>query len=186
MIWFTSDFHFCHNKPFLYEPRGFTTVAEMNEAIVRNYNDVVHPNDEVYVLGDIMLNNNEEGARLLKSLKGNIHIILGNHDTDNRQELYNTCWNVVEVCHATTLKFEGYHFYLSHYPALTSNWDLDKPLKARLISLCGHSHTKDPFLHWPQGCIYHVELDAHHNYPVDIHQILDNILEKMSNENLTI
>ena len=30
-IWFTSDTHFFHNKNFVYEPRGFTSVEEMNK-----------------------------------------------------------------------------------------------------------------------------------------------------------
>ena len=32
-VWITSDTHFCHSKPFLYEPRGFSSVEEMNEEI---------------------------------------------------------------------------------------------------------------------------------------------------------
>lgn len=31
-IWLTSDFHFCHNKEFLYAPRNFNGVWEMNSA----------------------------------------------------------------------------------------------------------------------------------------------------------
>ena len=32
-IWFTSDLHFCHDRDFIYGPRGFKSVQEMNEAI---------------------------------------------------------------------------------------------------------------------------------------------------------
>lgn len=55
-IWFTSDTHFCHDRGFLYEPRGFTNVEDMNEAIVQRWNSVVAPEDTVYHLGDAMLN----------------------------------------------------------------------------------------------------------------------------------
>ena len=34
-IWLTSDLHFCHNRDFIYEPRGFASVHEMNEAIIK-------------------------------------------------------------------------------------------------------------------------------------------------------
>ena len=36
MIYLTSDTHFCHNKDFLYEPRGFQSIEEHDEAIVKN------------------------------------------------------------------------------------------------------------------------------------------------------
>ena len=53
-IWFTSDTHFFHNKNFVYEPRGFTSVEEMNEEIVKRWNEKVGPNDIIYLLGDII------------------------------------------------------------------------------------------------------------------------------------
>lgn len=174
-IWLTSDTHFCHNKEFLYRPRGFTNVWDMNEAIVNNWNEVVNPNDTVYLLGDVMLNDNETGLKLLKQLKGNIHIILGNHDTNTRIALYRECWNVREVTRAAQIKYNGYHFFLSHYPCLTSNFDNDKPLKQRLISICGHSHTQDPFADWKNNPIFHCELDSNNCYPWS----LDDIIQKI-------
>ena len=46
-IWLISDTHFNHNQPFLYEPRGFATVEEMNEAIIERWNSLVKPEDTV-------------------------------------------------------------------------------------------------------------------------------------------
>lgn len=76
MIYLTSDTHFCHNKDFLYEPRGFQSIEEHDEAIVKNWNSIVTPDDEVYHLGDVMLNDNTKGLGYLKQLNGKIHIIL--------------------------------------------------------------------------------------------------------------
>jgi len=73
------------------------------------------------------------------------------------------------------IKINGYHFYLSHYPTITSNYDDDKPLNRRVISLCGHSHTNNRFQDMDKGLIYHVELDAHNNYPVDVETIIKDI-----------
>lgn len=171
-VFVTSDWHFCHNRDFLYQPRGYNNVYEMNKELVSKYNTVVSSEDDVYCLGDCMLNDNEEGLYLIKQLKGNIHIIRGNHDTDTRMELYKDCWNVVEVCEGKFLNYKGYHFYLSHYPTLTSNYDMQKPLKARAISLCGHTHTQDRFLDMDKGLIYHCEVDAHQGVPAN----LDNII----------
>jgi len=174
-IFVTSDLHFCHNKEFIYAPRGFQNVQEMNKIIISNWNSVITPDDDIYVLGDIMLNDDAEGLRCLKSLKGNIHIIRGNHDSTSRMDLYKSCYNVVEVCEGKFLNYKGYHFYLSHYPCLSSNFDEDKPLNRRMINLCGHYHTQDPWINMDKGLIYHCELDAHNNTPIDIDVIIIDI-----------
>lgn len=178
-IWLTSDLHFCHNRDFLYGPRGFGKVEDMNTAIVKNWNEQVSPDDDVYVLGDLMLNDNEQGLKLLKSLKGNIHVILGNHDTDARVDLYQNTYNVVEVEYGLPFKYDGYRFFLSHYPTLCTNGDSDKPLNKRVINLCGHSHTKDKFMDFDKGLIYHVELDAHDMKLVDIDTVINDIKQKL-------
>ena len=173
-IYFTSDFHFMHDKDFIYEPRGFSSVHEMNETIIKNFNEVMDWTDTLYILGDCFLNDNEEGMKLMRRVSGNKqHIIWGNHDTDTRKLLMlNEGWDGE---YAAILNYKGYHFYLSHYPTITSNYDVDKPLKRRVINLCGHTHTQDKFSDMDKGLIYHVELDAHNNYPVLIDDIIEDI-----------
>ena len=180
-IYFTSDWHFCHDRQFIWGPRGFTSVSEMNKAIITRHNELVSVNDDVYMLGDAMLNDNEKGIWLIKQLKGNIHIICGNHDTDARRALYTNCSNVVEVVDAKKLKYNGYHFFLSHYPCLCANHDNGRSLKKQCISLCGHTHTKDRFADWDKGLIYHVEVDAHNYYPVSIEEIIMDCEKKYKN-----
>lgn len=175
MIYFTSDLHFNHDREFVYAPRGFSSVHEMNNAIINRWNSLVNMEDEVYILGDVMLGDNESAIKMFKNLKGSIHIIRGNHDTNTRMDLYNDCYNVVEVTEGQYLKIEGQNFYLCHYPTMTSNLDSDKPLKTRLISLAGHCHTKNKFKDMDKGLIYHVEVDAHNNKPVSIDTILEDI-----------
>lgn len=174
MIWLTSDWHFCHNKSFLYEPRGFANVEEMNKAIITNHNSVVNYEDDVYCLGDCVMNNIEEGLRCIKQLKGKIHIIRGNHDTDNKIEEYAKCFNVVEICDIKIIKLsKTKRFYLSHYPTLTGNFDFDK---MPVWNLSGHTHSKEKFLSVKNNySIYNVALDAHNNYPVSIEQIVNDI-----------
>ena len=177
-VFMTSDLHLCHDREFLYKPRGFNTIWEMNETIVNNWNSIVNMGDQIYVLGDLMLNDNDTGIKLIKQLKGDIHIIRGNHDTDTRMQLYNDCYNIVEITEGQFFKYDKYHFYLSHYPCIVSNYDADKPLKARTISLCGHSHTKDKFQDIDKGLIFHVELDTNNCYP----WLLDDIIEDIKNK----
>lgn len=183
MIYLTSDLHLGHHQPFLYEPRGFKTIEEHDQQIVKNWNEVIKENDEVYCLGDIMLNDNKNGINLWNQLNGQKRIILGNHDTDSRIELLSDCCNTTILGYANVLKYQGYHFYLSHYPAIVSNYDANKPLKIRTINLCGHTHTKDKFSDIDKGLIYHCELDAHNNYPKPIDEIIQDIKEYLNNEN---
>lgn len=181
-IYVTSDWHFCHSQPFLYEPRGFKNQYEMNAAIIERHNAIVQADDEVYALGDCILNDNEEGIKCIKQLKGRIHIIRGNHCTDARIALYKSCPNVVEVCDAKFLKVDKQNFFLSHYPCLTSNFDEEKPLNRRIISLAGHYHTKDKWIDFNKGLIYHVEMDAHDCKPVNIRNIITEIKEHLKGE----
>jgi calcineurin-like phosphoesterase family protein len=179
-IFLTSDTHFGHNKPFVWEERGFSSVEEMNYRIIQNWNNIVSSEDTVYHLGDVMLGDTNKGIYCLEQLNGKIHIVWGNHCTNTRKELYKTCHNVIESCgFATIIKHKGYTFYLSHYPTITSNYDIDKPLKSRVINLCGHSHVTDPFADWEKGLIYHVELDAHNCYPVCLDDIIEDIKNKL-------
>lgn len=177
MIYFSSDLHFNHDKEFLYKPRGFNSVDAMNMAIVNNWNSIVKDEDEVYILGDLMLGDNKAGMSFLKLLKGKLHIIIGNHDTEPRIELYKTLENVVEVCYATQLKYKKAYFFLCHYPVMTANFDDQKSWAKHLINLFGHTHQKEKFYN-NNPYMYSVGLDAHNNFPVSIEQVIEDIKNK--------
>ena len=83
-IYLSSDLHFFHDKDFIYKPRGFENILDMNETILKNWNNTVSEEDEVYLLGDLMLGDNNKGIELIKQLNGKIHVILGNHDSATR------------------------------------------------------------------------------------------------------
>lgn len=77
---FTSDTHFHHRAQA--ERRGFATVEDMNECIVRDWNARVQPGDTVYHLGDLSFAGYERTAAIVKRLNGHIHIVPGNHDEE--------------------------------------------------------------------------------------------------------
>ena len=178
-IWLTSDLHLGHNKEFIYKPRGFNSIEEHDRAIIENWNNLVSLDDTVYLLGDCMLGDNAAGCRKLNQLAGKrIYILPGNHDTGTRIQMYaNIRPQILILDLAYIVKYDGYTFYLSHYPTLTSNYDDNKPLRRKVISLCGHSHTQDKFSDMNKGLIYHVELDAHNMKPI----LLDDIIEDIKN-----
>lgn len=165
-----------HDREFIYKPRGFDTVWDMNAAIVENWNKVVDIGDECYILGDLMLNNNDIGMNLLKSLKGRLHIILGNHCTDTRRALYETAWNVIDIKWADVIHYKGYHFYLSHFPTMTGNLE-NESLKKMTCCLFGHTHQKSNFYN-DIPYLYHVGVDSHNCAPV----LLDDIIIEMNDK----
>lgn len=179
MIWLTSDWHFNHDREFIWKARGFSSVQEMNEAIIQRHNALVRPDDDVYVLGDSSLGGGDvqilaTNKALIERLNGRLHIIRGNHDTDRRVAMYESCKNVVgPVLYADMLHYKGYHFYLSHFPTLTSNLEKES-LKQCTCNLFGHTHQTTNF-HLDMPFMYHVGVDSHNCTPV----LLDNIIEEM-------
>lgn len=78
---FTSDLHLQHSNIIKYCNRPFADSEEMDETIIRNWNNVVEPHDTIWVLGDITMTKKVERLRWLMSrFKGNKHLIKGNHD----------------------------------------------------------------------------------------------------------
>ncbi len=173
-IWLTSDTHFCHDRDFVWDARGFKNVHEMNEAIIERWNKVVGKDDIVYHLGDVMLMDNIEGLKLLKSLKGKIYIAYGNHDTEARVRLYDNCYNVANVSMGYRLSEGKKTLVLTHYPTITANGE-----DTRTLNLFGHTHQKTNFFKNEDGTerkyMYHVGMDSHDCTPVNLEDILAEI-----------
>lgn len=174
MIYFWSDTHFQHNKDFIYESRGFNSIAEHDAALFNSICNTVKPDDDLYLLGDVCLGDNTTGISYLQSIPCNVHIILGNHDTKTREQIYRECSNVVEVEYSTVIKYKKWSFYLSHYPSIVGNFnDKTRPMIKQRWNLHGHTHSSDPF-QFIQYNAYNVAVDAH-LAPVSIDYIIDSI-----------
>lgn len=79
-VFFTSDLHFSHKNIIRFDNRPFTSVEEMNETLIRNWNRKVKKDDLVYILGDISWGNDEETCAIFARLNGRKVLIKGNHD----------------------------------------------------------------------------------------------------------
>lgn len=176
-IFFVSDTHFGHQPEFLWKPRGFSSVEEMDEAIIENWNRIVKPNDMIIHLGDTMLNDNEHGLECFKRLNGQISIIWGNHDTEARKKLLCALPNVIALGYAHVFKHDKLSFYVSHYPTLTANFD-EKYFTRHVLSLHGHTHQRTNWLDLKNPFLYHVGLDSHNNTPVHIDEIITDIRQR--------
>ena len=168
-----------HQPNFLWEPRGFTSVEEMNEAIIERWNNIVKPGDLVYHLGDIMLSDNKKGIECFNRLNGEIFVIWGNHDSDNRKNLLAAeCPHFRGGWYAYLIKHGKLNIYLSHYPTLTANYDdNEKYFSQHVLNFHGHLHTKNKF-YQDIPFMYNVALDAHNNAPVSFDEIISDIEAK--------
>jgi calcineurin-like phosphoesterase family protein len=84
-VFLTSDTHFGHagvckfvEKDGVTKVRPWTDSDEMDEEMIRRWNETVRPNDKVYHLGDVVIN--RKHLKTLGRLNGDKVLIRGNHD----------------------------------------------------------------------------------------------------------
>ena len=81
LTFFTSDLHFGHSNVINYSNRPFTSVEEMDQILVSNWNEIVRDKDRVIIAGDLAMRYSSEYAyNIVKKLKGQKHLVFGNHD----------------------------------------------------------------------------------------------------------
>lgn len=89
-VFITSDTHFGHLGvcKFLRDDgtklRPWDTPEEMDEEMIKRWNDTVRPNDKVYHLGDVVIN--RKALKTLHRLNGDKVLIKGNHDIFRLEE----------------------------------------------------------------------------------------------------
>ena len=84
-VFLVSDTHFGHAGVCRFTDsvtgekiRPWTDPDEMDEEMVRRWNDTVRPNDKVYHLGDVVIN--RKALSIMSRLNGDKVLIRGNHD----------------------------------------------------------------------------------------------------------
>jgi calcineurin-like phosphoesterase family protein len=88
--------------------RPFGTPEEMDEELVKRFNETVGPNDKVYMLGDIAFKRSH--IRILGRLKcKDLVLIKGNHDVEDLQ-LYSQYFRDIRAYHIMD------NYLLSHIP----------------------------------------------------------------------
>lgn len=179
-IWLTSDTHFNHDKDFIWKPRGFQNVQNMNEAILTKWNETVKDGDIVYHLGDVMLGADlQAGLRLVNKLKGEKYLAFGNHDTDARLKAYATNHFFKDIQMGYRIKMGKHTFVCTHYPTITANGNDN-----RVLGLYGHTHQQTNFFSDESGIrtyMYHVGVDSHDCSPVNLEDLIVEI-KKLGDE----
>lgn len=175
-IYFTSDLHLHHSNIIKYCNRPYSSVEEMDQALLDNWNSVVKPGDSVYVLGDLLFNPQPRTQEILSQMKGQKFLVLGNHDKHLRKDARVTkhfAWvrdyYELKIKHPVT--GESNKVVLCHYPMAVWN-------RAHRGSyhLHGHCHgTYPPGLPTTtdRGKLLDVGVDVHNYTPLSLEQAVE-------------
>jgi calcineurin-like phosphoesterase family protein len=158
-IFFTSDMHLGHKNIIKYSSRPFSSVEEMDQTIIDNYNSVVKQGDTVYDLGDFCFRNPK---LYLDRFNVPSIRIKGSHDHDIKEPyiliikpsgLVDDFFNqiLITLCHYAMRSWE-----LSHY----GSWHL-----------FGHHHG----MLEPYGLSFDVGVDCWDFYPVSLEQVREKM-----------
>ena len=166
--WVTSDFHLGHRNIIEYCNRPFRDINEMDTTIIKNFNEVVNPDDTVFFLGDFCFGNLDY---YLKKFRGNIIFIKGNHDKRSKLKT---------IIKSLQIKYQNYYINMTHDPK-DVNYDCD-------FNIVGHIHekwttqviidTNSYLLDKPKTLAINCGVDVWNFYPVE----LQELIRKFNNE----
>lgn len=196
MIYFTSDQHYYHMNVIRYCGRPHENIEEMNEDLVRRWNEVVRPDDTVYCLGDFSMA--FRAVEIFSSrLMGNKILVPGNHDfchsyhkksrtPENQakwiQKYKDNGWDVLgEKATLYSPGPDGFNFAMCHHP-YAGPYELEnggdkyaswRPVDEGRVLLCGHVHEKWKTRRSPAGTLMiNVGVDQHGFAPVSLDEII--------------
>lgn len=138
MDYITSDIHFSHKNIMTFCPvtraRFNNDVDYMNEQIIREWNQVVTPQDHTYILGDVAFCNAETAVKFMKRLNGTKTLIKGNHDFKLvKHREFEDCFSDVQDYYSITVN--GTKVVMFHYPI--AEWD---QMHRGSVHFHGHVH----------------------------------------------
>lgn len=166
--WFTADEHYAHKNIIHYCNRPFSTIEEMDETIIRNFNSVVFKNDTVIHAGDFTLLKDREEIykKYINRLNGKHIFLIGSHDYWLRSTHNSYIWE---------RKILDHYFVVCHYAMRT--WARSH---YNSIQLYGHSHGNLN----PIGKQHDIGVDNNNFFPLSAKQIIDIMRERPDNPNL--
>jgi len=147
--------HLAHERIINYTGRPYKNNEEMNESLIKNWNEIVKPTDTIYHLGDFCFASNYKNWEA--RLNGKIIFFKGNHD--KKRWLY-----------SATIKFADYRVYMTHVPP-------DNIPEGISLVLCGHVHEKWKMKLWrdTQIPMINVGVDVWNYHPVGIRTLLNEL-----------
>ena len=140
---YIADCHFYHRRLNTeMDKRGFASVEEMNDHMIRQWNAKVMKNDTVYILGDLSLAGGFQTSGILDCLNGKKHLIEGNHDSRYLGDKYFESHRLRSVKPYAEIRDKGRSVILSHYPVFCYKGQYRRDRQGRPLTymLYGHVH----------------------------------------------
>lgn len=150
--WFVADTHWGHNKiqQFCPNTRIQGTLEEHDQKLIDNWNSQVSAGDDAYLLGDVSFAGKERTIEILSQLKGNIHLIYGNHDRQLSGPDFKKFFRSRQDY--KTIRVDGIKVVMFHYPIY--EWE---QMQYGAFHLFGHVHASYQF---GRGRSMNVGIDA--------------------------
>ena len=182
MIRFSSDWHFLHRK--VSEIRGFASVKEHDEYLVKSINSVMKDDDILMCCGDVAMGKDgDDGLEYVSRIRGRKQLITGNHDPvfpghrDARK--HQRAWlEVFESVQAyARVRLAGKDVLLSHFPYHGDHTEHERYLQYRLRDegnwlIHGHTHSAVQYDSVVRPRMVHVGVDAWDMKPVSDQQVI--------------
>lgn len=185
-VFFTSDTHFGHENIIKFCNRPFSSVEEMNKALIENWNSVVSDDDIVFHLGDFAFGGSNVWNNAMNALKGKIYLIKGNHEFHNYREWYSKRFELVTS--QMYIDIGGQKIYLNHFPFLCYGGSYRNEPTWQLF---GHVHSgegkskgvdiKRLDVLFPTQ--YDVGVDNNNYFPVSFHDVQKKISKQIEKAN---
>ena len=186
-VLFTSDLHLGHANIILTCGRNlescgenFAAVEEMNDFLIRKWNEKVKEDDIVYILGDLSYRSSISVKTYLKQLKGRKHLIVGNHDFQWQKNIANINDYFESVSDMKVIRLGEKLITLCHYPLL--EWNGSRRAKNQQTSISwlihGHIHnSRDNVFEYIRDnlpCALNCGVDINGFEPVTFEELLTN------------
>lgn len=140
--YYIADTHFFHeslNEQM--DNRGFSSLEEMHEYMIKQWNKKVRRGDDVVILGDFSMGKGVETNEILQRLNGAKYLIEGNHDKFlNDRKFDKTLFRWIKPYEE--VKDNKRKVILSHYPMMFYNGQnrTDSEGNPKAYMLYGHVH----------------------------------------------
>ena len=156
--WICADWHLCEDR-FELLSRPFKTKIEHIKHLVSKHNELVGPDDEVIMVGDVCYQKAPEFLHYVDLFNGNKTLIRGNHDRVLTDEDFSSHFNtIVKEGEGIEMDIEGIPCYITHYPTMG---------RKDRFNLVGHIHAAWKY----QLNSMNVGVDANHFAPIDLASI---------------
>ena len=165
--WVTSDTHFGHANVILHSKRPFQNIQEMNEELIKRWNQTVKPEDTTIHCGDLAWIGSQikkkDLPKIVNRLNGNKILVRGNHDKLSHNAYYAAGFSF--VCDSFTIG----RVLFTHLPA-------PKEFKRWFdLNINGHNHKTQTTEDEPKGFYRNVAVELTDYRPVDFDSLTKGI-----------